>query len=96
MIKSAGNRISPTEIEEAVLSGGEAAEAAAFGVKDERLGQAIVVVARGDGAREGELRDRLRRELPAFMQPARYEWREAMPRNANGKLDRAALKAGLA
>ena len=95
MIKSAGNRISPTEIEEAVLSGGEAAEAAAFGIKDERLGQAIVVVARGDGAREGELRDRLRRELPVFMQPARYDWREELPRNANGKLDRAALKAAL-
>ena len=95
MIKSAGNRISPTEIEEAVLSGDEAAEAAAFGVKDERLGQAIVVVARGDGAREGELRERLRRELPSFMQPMRYDWREDLPRNANGKLDRAALKAGL-
>ena len=96
MIKSAGNRISPTEIEEAVLSGGETAEAAAFGVKDERRGQAIVVVARGDGTREDALRGRLRRELPSFMQPARYEWREELPRNANGKLDRAALKAGLA
>src|SRR6185295_9764722 len=40
MIKSAGNRISPTEIEEAVLAGGEAFEAAAFGVPDARLGQA--------------------------------------------------------
>ncbi|MCW3848399.1 acyl-CoA ligase (AMP-forming), exosortase A system-associated [Sphingomonas sp. LB-2] len=95
MIKSAGNRISPTEIEEAVLSGGEAAEAAAFGVRDERLGQAIVVVARGDGAREADLRDRLRRELPSFMQPVRYEWRGELPRNANGKLDRAAIRQEL-
>jgi acyl-coenzyme A synthetase/AMP-(fatty) acid ligase len=96
MIKSAGNRISPTEIEEAVMSGGEAAEAAAFGVEDERLGQAIVVVARGDGSREHDLRERLRRELPSFMQPARYDWRAELPRNANGKLDRTALKVGLA
>jgi acyl-CoA ligase (AMP-forming) (exosortase A-associated) len=96
MIKSAGNRISPTEIEDAVLSGGEVAEAAAFGVADERLGQAIVVVARGDGSREDDLRTRLRRELPSFMQPARYDWRAELPRNANGKLDRTALKAGLA
>ncbi len=93
MIKSAGNRISPTEIEDAVLSGGEATEAAAFGVPDARLGQAIVVVARGDGSREHDLRERLRRDLPSFMQPARYDWREEMPRNANGKLDRSALKA---
>ena len=98
MIKSAGNRISPTEIEEAVLAGGEAAEAAAFGIPDERLGQAIVVVARpiGDSvAAEERLRARLRRDLPLFMQPVRYDWREAMPLGANGKLDRAALKAEL-
>ncbi|UYY58697.1 acyl-CoA ligase (AMP-forming), exosortase A system-associated [Sphingomonas sp. S2-65] len=93
MIKSAGNRISPTEVEEAVLSGGETAEAAAFGIADERLGQAILVVARGDGSGEAGLRERLRRELPSFMQPARYVWRDSLPRNANGKLDRSALKA---
>ncbi|NIJ20498.1 acyl-CoA ligase (AMP-forming) (exosortase A-associated) [Sphingomonas naasensis] len=96
MIKSAGNRISPTEIEDAVLSGGEVAEAAAFGVPDERLGQAIVVVARGDGSREAELRTRLRRELPSFLQPARYDWRAELPRNANGKLDRTALRGSVA
>lgn len=93
MIKSAGNRISPTEVEEAVLSGGETAEAAAFGIADERLGQTILVVARGDGSGEAGLRERLRRELPSFMQPARYVWRDSLPRNANGKLDRSALKA---
>ena len=48
MIKTAGNRISPTEIEEAVLTGGDVAEAAAFGVPDPRLGQHIVVVAARD------------------------------------------------
>lgn len=92
MIKSAGNRISPSEIEEAVVAGGEAAEAVAIGVPDERLGQAILVVLRGDPAREGALRARLKALLPNFMQPARFEWRAALPRNANGKLDRAALK----
>uniref|UniRef100_UPI0035C95E7E AMP-binding protein n=1 Tax=uncultured Sphingomonas sp. TaxID=158754 RepID=UPI0035C95E7E len=93
MMKSAGNRISPTEIEEAVVAGGETVEAVAIGVHDARLGQAIVVVARGDGAREADLRARLRRDLPSFQQPARYDWRMELPRNANGKLDRAALKA---
>ncbi|WP_010542988.1 acyl-CoA ligase (AMP-forming), exosortase A system-associated [Sphingomonas elodea] len=92
MIKSSGNRISPTEIEEAVVAGGETSEAVAFGVPDPRLGQAILVVARGDGSREEELRARLRRELPSFQQPARYVWRDRLPRNANGKLDRSGLK----
>ncbi|MDB5582765.1 MAG: acyl-CoA ligase (AMP-forming), exosortase system-associated [Bradyrhizobium sp.] len=95
MIKSAGNRISPTEVEEAVLSGGEASEAVALGVPDARLGQAIVVILAGDAAHEPRLRERLRRELPGFMQPLRYEWRASLPRNANGKFDRAGLRAEL-
>lgn len=92
MIKSSGNRISPTEIEEAVTAGAEASEAVAVGVPDDRLGQAIVVVAKGDGSTETALRDRLRRDLPNFMQPARYIWLVDLPRNANGKLDRAGLR----
>ena len=92
MIKSAGNRISPLEIEDAVLAGGEAREAVAIGVPDPRLGQSIVVVIAGDAAREEELRTRLRAVLPSFMQPARYDWRTELPRNANGKLDRAMLR----
>jgi acyl-CoA ligase (AMP-forming) (exosortase A-associated) len=91
MIKTSGNRLSPQEIEEAVTAGGEAAEAVAVGVPDARLGQAIVVVARGDATREAALRARLTRDLPSYMQPARIEWRAELPRNANGKLDRAAI-----
>jgi acyl-CoA synthetase (AMP-forming)/AMP-acid ligase II len=93
MIKSAGNRISPAEVEEAVLAGGEAREAVAVGVPDARLGQGIVVMLAGDAAREEALRARLRTLLPSFMQPQRYEWRDELPRNANGKLDRAAIRA---
>ncbi|MDB5680692.1 MAG: AMP-binding protein [Sphingomonas bacterium] len=92
MIKSAGNRISPTEIEDAVMAGGETSEAVALAVSDDKLGQAILVVAKGDGSAEERLRERLRRELPNFMQPLRYAWRAELPRNANGKLDRARLK----
>ncbi|HEX8388345.1 MAG TPA: acyl-CoA ligase (AMP-forming), exosortase A system-associated, partial [Sphingomonas sp.] len=95
MIKSAGNRISPAEVEEAVLDGGEAREAVAVGVPDERSGQAVVVMLAGEAEREEDLRARLRRELPSFMQPVRYEWRAELPRNANGKLDRAGIKGSL-
>ena len=91
MIKSAGNRISPLEIEEAVLAGGEAREAVAVGVPDERLGQAIVVMLAGDAGEEAALRTRLRTALPSFMQPGIYLWRDELPRNANGKLDRSAI-----
>ncbi|MDR6134628.1 acyl-CoA synthetase (AMP-forming)/AMP-acid ligase II [Sphingomonas sp. SORGH_AS802] len=92
MIKVAGNRVSPQEVEEAILSGGEALEAVAVGVRDDRLGQAIVAMVAGDAAREAGLRTRLRAELPSFLQPQYYRWFAELPRNANGKLDRAALR----
>jgi len=91
MIKTSGNRVSPQEIEEAVTAGGEVREAVAIGVADVRLGQRIVVVARGDAEAEAALRARLKRDLPTYMQPAEIVWRAELPRNANGKLDRATL-----
>jgi acyl-coenzyme A synthetase/AMP-(fatty) acid ligase len=90
MIKSAGNRISPQEVEEAAIATGFAEEAVALGVPDERLGQAIHLVVRGSGDDEG-LRQALRRELPNFMQPSVIRWLDAMPLNPNGKIDRAML-----
>ncbi len=101
MIKSAGNRISPTEIEEAALAVTGVAEACALGRPDERLGQAIVLFVRGDAAlcetdadaMLDRLRSGLRASLPGFMQPAEIHRLEAMPRNPNGKIDRVALAA---
>lgn len=92
MIKSAGNRISPQEIEDAALASGLVAEAVALGVPDERLGQAVHLVVRGTGDDEG-LRAWLKRELPNFMQPQQVRWVEEMPTNPNGKIDRTALLA---
>ncbi len=92
MIKSAGHRISPQEVEEVATAGPEAREAVAVGVPDPRLGQAIVLVVAGDPAAEPALAARLKAELPSFMQPARYVWHADLPRNANGKLDRAAIR----
>ena len=99
MIKTAGNRVSPQEIEDAALATGLVAEAAAIGVPDERLGQAIVLVVRARNRRSGDeegLRGALKRELPNFMQPKEVRWVEAMPLNPNGKIDREALRKELA
>jgi acyl-coenzyme A synthetase/AMP-(fatty) acid ligase len=91
MIKSAGNRISPQEIEDAALATGLVSEAAAVGVPDPQLGQAVLLIVRGSGDEEA-LRAALRRELPNFMQPQAIRWVERMPLNPNGKIDRAALQ----
>ena len=96
MIKTSGNRVSPTEIEEAAAASGVVAEAMALGLPDDRLGEAIVLVVRGTGGEaEAELRNHLRRELPNFMQPAHIVWRDELPRGANGKLDRESIRSEL-
>ena len=92
MIKVSGNRISPTEIEEGALASGAVSDAAAFGVADERLGQAVVLVAVArDEHAEARLLAYFRREMPPYMVPARVIWRNVLPVGPNGKLDRAAL-----
>lgn len=99
MIKSAGNRISPHEIEDAARATGLVAEAVALGVADERLGAAIHLVVRASGDRmtaEAELSKALAASLPNFMQPKMIHWREAMPLNPNGKIDRTALAQEIA
>lgn len=78
------------------MASGAVIEVAAFGVPDERLGQVIALVAsaKGDEA-EARLREWLKRELPAHMQPQAIHWRDALPISANGKFDRAALRQDL-
>lgn len=98
MIKSAGNRISPQEIEEAALATGLVIEAVALGIPDPRLGHAVHLVVRSSGdashAQE-ELPRKLMQDLPNFMQPKVIHWREAMPIGPNGKIDRPLLQSEL-
>jgi acyl-CoA synthetase (AMP-forming)/AMP-acid ligase II len=92
MIKSSGNRISPSEIEEAAVAVPGVAEAVALGVKDERLGQAVLLLIRSDDAgSEAAVVAKLKTELPNFMQPRRIVRLADFPRTPNGKIDRVAL-----
>ncbi|MEM7664349.1 MAG: acyl-CoA ligase (AMP-forming), exosortase A system-associated [Pseudomonadota bacterium] len=93
MIKSAGNRISPQEVEEAAIATDLVHEAVALGIPDERLGHAVHLVVRGveDASERERLAKLLKADLPNFMQPQVIHWRDAMPLNPNGKIDRTAL-----
>lgn len=92
MIKSAGNRISPTEIEEAAVAVPGVAEAVALGVKDDRLGQAVRLLLRvSDPATVEAVAVHVKQELPNFMQPKDILLLSEFPRNPNGKIDRVAL-----
>ncbi|MGE0581067.1 MAG: acyl-CoA ligase (AMP-forming), exosortase A system-associated [Steroidobacteraceae bacterium] len=98
MIKTSGYRVSPTEIEEVVFASGLVADAAAIGVPHPTLGQAVVLIAApadGRAPDDGPLLDAIRKDLPAFMVPARIAWRDSLPRNPNGKYDRAGLASEL-
>ncbi len=97
MIKVSGNRLSPGEIEELALASGAVSEAAAFGIADEGMGQAVALVAvpAGDDA-ENRLRRWFAAEAPAYMMPKRILWLDALPTGATGKVDRTALTAMLA
>jgi len=97
MIKSSGNRISPTEIEEIAVESGIVAEAVALGVPDERLGHAIRLFVRpvDSGATDESVRvqleNYLKQNLPNFMHPRDIILLSEFPKNPNGKLDRNIL-----
>ena len=98
LIKTSGYRVSPTEVEEVVFATGLVGDAAAVGVAHAKLGQAIVIVATPAAEKTADtaaLLEACRKILPAFMVPQHIQWREAMPRNPNGKYDRPRLAAEL-
>jgi acyl-CoA synthetase (AMP-forming)/AMP-acid ligase II len=63
------------------------------------LGHGIVLVASpppGAVPDTHALLTALRRRLPRYMVPLMVDWRETLPRNANGKFDRERLRQELA
>ncbi|MBU9597941.1 acyl-CoA ligase (AMP-forming), exosortase A system-associated [Burkholderia multivorans] len=96
-IKSSGYRISPEEIEETVHASGLVVEAVALGVPDDELGEAVVLlVALAGNSDIDDLRDWCLRRLPRYMVPRDIVSCPDIPRNPNGKFDRAALRTRVA
>ena len=95
MIKTSGYRVSPTEVEESLLTTGRVSECLAFGVDDAELGQVIAVALHFAGAPDVDaLRVLCRAQLPAYQVPAHFiVFDDSLPRNPNGKLDRTAIEA---
>ena len=94
LIKTSGYRVSPTEIEDVLYASGLVESAAAIGVKHDELGQVIVafVTTRGNAPLDREaLLSNCRRALPNYMLPYQIVQCDALPLNANGKVDRKRL-----
>jgi acyl-CoA synthetase (AMP-forming)/AMP-acid ligase II len=96
LILRGGVNIYPEEVERALLASGQLADAAAFGVPSPVAGQnvaAVVVALPGTEVDLTVLRQCVRDALGAHAVPRPLRVVEALPRNANGKVDRAALVA---
>lgn len=95
-IKTQGYRVSPLEIEELLYGTGRVHEAAAFGKKDELLGQRIVAIC---SLREGttvtaeELRQLVSTRAPSHLVPQELHIVADLPKNSNGKTDRSLLRS---
>jgi amino acid adenylation domain-containing protein len=95
MVKTRGYRVELGEVEAAIYAHPAVREAVVLAVPDEMLGSRLraIVCADGDGLTREEFIEHCRRRLPAYMVPDMVEFREALPRNSNGKVDRALLAA---
>ena len=92
MIKCSGYRLSPTEVEEHLYALPGVAEAVAFGVADDELGEVVhaaVGAVAGATLDPEELARACKQRMPSYMVPRRIHlWSGEMPRTATGKLDR--------
>jgi len=98
-IKTAGYRVSPTEVEKVAMEVDGLLDAVAVGLPDEMLGQRIVLaVVIGDRDAEEvaeSVRQHCRQHLPAFMTPSQVVVLPHIPATPNGKHDRGALRTVL-
>jgi acetyl-CoA synthetase len=98
LIKSAGYRIGPAEVEEALLAMAEVAEAAVIAAPDPLRGsivKALVRLAPGIPASDAlrtRIQDHVRRRLAAYKYPREVEFVESFPLTTTGKIDRKLLR----
>lgn len=99
MVLRGGENVYCSEVEAAIYAHPDIAEAAVFGIPDDRLGEEVataIVLVEGSALDEAGLNDFLKPTLAKFKIPSRVWFRtEALPRNANGKFLKKDLRAEL-
>ena len=93
-INRGGEKISPLEVDEALLRHPSVAQAVTFAVPHDKLGEdvaAAVVAAEGSEVDERELRSFLSQSLAAFKVPRRVLVLDELPKGPTGKLQRIGL-----
>jgi malonyl-CoA/methylmalonyl-CoA synthetase len=93
LIIGGGLNIYPKEIEEAIDALPGVAESAVIGVPHPDLGEAVVARDTGANLTEAGILEAIVTELARFKQPRRVFIVDSLPRNAMGKVQKAALRA---
>jgi acyl-CoA synthetase (AMP-forming)/AMP-acid ligase II len=101
IINRGGEKISPREVDEALMDHPAVLQAVAFAVPHDMLGEdvaAAVVLREGAAASEPELRAFLSERIAAYKTPRKIMFLAEIPKGATGKLQRIGLaqKLGLA
>jgi acetyl-CoA synthetase len=99
VIKSAGYRIGPAEVESSLLTHPAVAEAAVIGVPDPVRGQLVKGFVKlrdgrvGSEALAAEIQSHVRARLAAYAYPRAIEFVDELPMTTTGKIRRADLRA---
>ena len=99
IVNRGGEKVSPREVDEALLEHPEVAQAIAFAVPHASLGEdlaAAVVPKRGCTPDEAQLRGFLLSRLAGFKVPSRIVFVDAIPKGPTGKVQRTSLHEKLA
>ncbi|MCU0652576.1 MAG: AMP-binding protein [Candidatus Omnitrophica bacterium] len=95
MIKVGGEIVFEPEVESALHKNPDIAEAAVIGVQDKLRGEvpkAFIVLKEGKSLQEEDLRYFLRQHLAHFKIPHYFEFKDALPKNRTGKIDKEQLR----
>jgi acetyl-CoA synthetase len=98
VVNVSGHRLSTAEVESAIVSHPQVAEAAVIGQSDEDTGQAICafVTLRGDlagtDAITEEIRATVAERIGKFARPKRIVWADDLPKTRSGKIMRRLLR----
>jgi acetyl-CoA synthetase len=98
VINVSGHRMSTAEIESAIVSHHDVAEAAVIGQPDEDTGQAVVAFVTlqgeldGDDAKVAEIRDHVAARIGKLARPKRILWADDLPKTRSGKIMRRLLR----
>jgi acetyl-CoA synthetase len=98
VVNVSGHRMSTAEVESAIVSHRQVAEAAVIGQADEDSGQAICAFVTLDGDTEGsdelvkEIRDHVAEKIGKLARPKRIIWADDLPKTRSGKIMRRLLR----